>query len=213
MGRARPACSGCNQGIPLTSRTSQYAGVLPDRITIYRQAICAICRTEPEVAGEVRRTVIHEIAHTSALTTTGSANSAGKTPVSPAQTRASAADRASCQVACVAASGADGVGAVRRSRAPCEARHRTPFPRPTVGETDGAVKSQACGLAVTSSRSAPRARRASAMRVMRAAAIPRLIYPGSTNRSSSSMAPGGLDPGGEADQRASLFHDMSAAFV
>jgi predicted Zn-dependent protease with MMP-like domain len=54
---------GLYQGIPLTSRTTQYAGVLPDRITIYRQAICAICRTEDEVAGEVRRTVIHEVAH------------------------------------------------------------------------------------------------------------------------------------------------------
>ena len=54
---------GLYQGIPLTSRTSQYAGVLPDRITIYRQAICAICRTEAEVANQVRRTVIHEIAH------------------------------------------------------------------------------------------------------------------------------------------------------
>jgi predicted Zn-dependent protease with MMP-like domain len=54
---------GLYEGIPLTSRTSQYAGVLPDRITIYRQAICAICRTEPEVAEQVRRTVIHEVAH------------------------------------------------------------------------------------------------------------------------------------------------------
>jgi predicted Zn-dependent protease with MMP-like domain len=51
------------EGIPLTSRTSDYAGVLPDRITIYRRAICAVCRTEQEVAGQVRRTVVHEIAH------------------------------------------------------------------------------------------------------------------------------------------------------
>jgi predicted Zn-dependent protease with MMP-like domain len=58
-----PGLLGLYEGIPLTSRTSQYAGVLPDRITIYRQAICAICRTEDEVADEVRRTVIHEIAH------------------------------------------------------------------------------------------------------------------------------------------------------
>jgi len=54
---------GLYQGIPLTSRTSQYAGVLPDRITIYHQAICMICHTEQEVADQVRRTVIHEIAH------------------------------------------------------------------------------------------------------------------------------------------------------
>jgi predicted Zn-dependent protease with MMP-like domain len=58
-----PGLLGLYEGIPLTSRTSQYAGVLPDRITIYRQAICVMCRTEAEVADQVRRTVIHEIAH------------------------------------------------------------------------------------------------------------------------------------------------------
>ena len=58
-----PGLLGLYQGIPLTSRTTSYAGVLPDRITIYQQAICAICQTEQQVAVEVRRTVIHEIAH------------------------------------------------------------------------------------------------------------------------------------------------------
>ncbi|MBV9140895.1 MAG: metallopeptidase family protein [Pseudonocardiales bacterium] len=62
-GPGPPGLLGLYQGIPLTSRTSHYAGVLPDRITIYRQAICAVCRTEQEAAGQVRRTVIHEIAH------------------------------------------------------------------------------------------------------------------------------------------------------
>jgi predicted Zn-dependent protease with MMP-like domain len=62
-GAGPPGLLGLYQGIPLTSRTSQYAGVLPDRITIYRLAICAICRTEQEVAEQVRRTVIHEVAH------------------------------------------------------------------------------------------------------------------------------------------------------
>jgi predicted Zn-dependent protease with MMP-like domain len=54
---------GLYQGVPLTSRTSQYSGVLPDRITIYRRAICAICWSESEVASQVRRTVIHEVGH------------------------------------------------------------------------------------------------------------------------------------------------------
>ena len=58
-----PGLLGLYEGVPLTSRTTQYAGVLPDRITIYRLAICAACRTEDEVADQVRRTVIHEIAH------------------------------------------------------------------------------------------------------------------------------------------------------
>jgi predicted Zn-dependent protease with MMP-like domain len=58
-----PGLLGLYQGVPLTSRTTGYSGVLPDHITIYHQAICAICRTEDEVADEVRRTVVHEIAH------------------------------------------------------------------------------------------------------------------------------------------------------
>jgi predicted Zn-dependent protease with MMP-like domain len=58
-----PGLLGLYQGIPLTSRSTYYAGVLPDRITIYRRAICAVCRTEEEVADQVRRTVVHEVAH------------------------------------------------------------------------------------------------------------------------------------------------------
>jgi predicted Zn-dependent protease with MMP-like domain len=54
---------GLYRGVPLTSRTSSYSAVLPDQITIYRLAICAICRTEDEVVDQVRRTVIHEIGH------------------------------------------------------------------------------------------------------------------------------------------------------
>jgi predicted Zn-dependent protease with MMP-like domain len=37
--------------------------VLPDRITIYRRAICRVCATEDEVVDQVRRTVVHEIGH------------------------------------------------------------------------------------------------------------------------------------------------------
>jgi predicted Zn-dependent protease with MMP-like domain len=50
-------------GVPLTERTHDYSAVLPDRITIYRQAICAICTTEEQVVDEVRRTVVHEVGH------------------------------------------------------------------------------------------------------------------------------------------------------
>jgi predicted Zn-dependent protease with MMP-like domain len=58
-----PGLLGLYQGIPLTNRSTQYAGVLPDRITIYHQAICAICRTRAEVVEQVRHTVIHEVGH------------------------------------------------------------------------------------------------------------------------------------------------------
>lgn len=54
---------GLYEGIPLTSRSTNYAGVLPDRITIYQRAICAVCDTEAEVVEQVRRTVIHEVGH------------------------------------------------------------------------------------------------------------------------------------------------------
>lgn len=54
---------GLYHGVALTRRTSYYSGVLPDRITIYRHAIEAICQSEAEVAEQVRRTVIHEVAH------------------------------------------------------------------------------------------------------------------------------------------------------
>ena len=62
-GQGPPGLLGLYEGVPLTSRSTQYAGVLPDRITIYRQAICALCWSESEVAEQVRKTVIHEVAH------------------------------------------------------------------------------------------------------------------------------------------------------
>ena len=62
-GAGPPGLLGLYQGVPLTSRTTNYAGVMPDRITIYRRAICAICNTEDEVTDEVRRTVVHEVGH------------------------------------------------------------------------------------------------------------------------------------------------------
>jgi predicted Zn-dependent protease with MMP-like domain len=54
---------GLYQGVPLTRRSRYYAGALPDRITIYRQAICAVCASDAEVVEQVRRTVVHEVGH------------------------------------------------------------------------------------------------------------------------------------------------------
>jgi predicted Zn-dependent protease with MMP-like domain len=54
---------GLYRGIPLTRRTTRYAGVLPDQITIYRRAICAVCHSDHEVVEQVRRTVVHEVGH------------------------------------------------------------------------------------------------------------------------------------------------------
>ena len=54
---------GLYEGIPLTERGQWYAGALPDRITVYRLPILAICDTEEDVVDEVHITVVHEIAH------------------------------------------------------------------------------------------------------------------------------------------------------
>ena len=54
---------GLYRGVPLTQRTTTYAGALPDRITIYRRAICAVCHSEQEVVEQVRRTLVHEVGH------------------------------------------------------------------------------------------------------------------------------------------------------
>lgn len=54
---------GLYEGHALTERGWDYAGVLPDRITIYRNPTLRICDTEEDVIEEVAVTVVHEIAH------------------------------------------------------------------------------------------------------------------------------------------------------
>ena len=58
-----PDLLGLYDGYALTERGWDYAGSLPDRIMIYREAICEICETEDDVVDEVTITVVHEIAH------------------------------------------------------------------------------------------------------------------------------------------------------
>lgn len=55
---------GLYEGLPLTQRSTGYGDLaLPDRITIYRLPICAMCNTDDEVVEQVMVTVIHEVAH------------------------------------------------------------------------------------------------------------------------------------------------------
>jgi len=54
---------GLYQGIPLSERASYYHLAMPDRISIFRDAILAGCHTPEEIRCQVRRTVLHEIAH------------------------------------------------------------------------------------------------------------------------------------------------------
>jgi predicted Zn-dependent protease with MMP-like domain len=54
---------GLYEGVPLTERGDTYAGFLPDRITIFRRPLLAICDTRDDLVREIRVTVVHEIAH------------------------------------------------------------------------------------------------------------------------------------------------------
>ena len=55
---------GLYEGISLTRRSPlSYAGVLPDRITIFRGPLCQLAGDEDELIGLVKTTVVHEVAH------------------------------------------------------------------------------------------------------------------------------------------------------
>ena len=58
-----PELLGLYEGVALTERTSDYGGVLPDRITLYRSALVDMCDDEDDLRDEVAVTVVHEIAH------------------------------------------------------------------------------------------------------------------------------------------------------
>ena len=60
---SEPGILGLYHGIALTDRPSDYGGVLPDRISIYRDPILHVCDTEEQVVEEVLITVVHEIGH------------------------------------------------------------------------------------------------------------------------------------------------------
>jgi predicted Zn-dependent protease with MMP-like domain len=55
---------GLYRGIPLTRRNSAYAGVLPDKISIFRGPIERLYGPDPDrLRAEVRHVVLHELAH------------------------------------------------------------------------------------------------------------------------------------------------------
>ncbi len=57
-----PDLLGLYEGVPQTERWD-YAGVLPDRIALYRLPLCDMVADEAELVEEVKITVVHEIAH------------------------------------------------------------------------------------------------------------------------------------------------------
>jgi predicted Zn-dependent protease with MMP-like domain len=55
---------GLYQGIPLTRRTSNYSGALPDKITIYRGPLERLYGHDAELlTRQIKRVVLHEVAH------------------------------------------------------------------------------------------------------------------------------------------------------
>ena len=54
---------GLYQGVPLTKRTHHYGLVAPDTIFIFREPLLRNFRTAEALRAQVRRTVLHELAH------------------------------------------------------------------------------------------------------------------------------------------------------
>lgn len=54
---------GLYEGIPLTKRTGNYSGVLPDKITIFKNPILDRVATIEQARQQINKTVWHEVAH------------------------------------------------------------------------------------------------------------------------------------------------------
>lgn len=54
---------GLYEGVALPERPENFAGMLPDRIFLFRRPLMAFCDSEEQLTEEVRITVVHEVAH------------------------------------------------------------------------------------------------------------------------------------------------------
>jgi len=54
---------GLYEGVSLPERAADYWGALPDRIVVYRQPHLELGLSDDDLTSEIRRTVLHEIAH------------------------------------------------------------------------------------------------------------------------------------------------------
>ena len=54
---------GLYEGTPLLERGITADPLLPDKITIFKGPLEAACESEEQIAEEIRRTVVHEVAH------------------------------------------------------------------------------------------------------------------------------------------------------
>nr|WP_297007235.1 metallopeptidase family protein [uncultured Corynebacterium sp.] len=58
-----PTLLGLYHGVALTERSIEWPTYLPDKISIYKGALCDWCHTHDELAEQVAITVVHEIGH------------------------------------------------------------------------------------------------------------------------------------------------------
>lgn len=54
---------GLYQGVAKTKRGSGYTMLPPDKITIFQKSIEDLCQTPKQIKQQVRKTILHEIAH------------------------------------------------------------------------------------------------------------------------------------------------------
>ncbi|MCY7402540.1 MAG: metallopeptidase family protein [Nocardioides sp.] len=58
-----PDLLGLYDGLALTERPANHAGMLPDRILLFRGPLLEVADTVEDLEEEVRITVVHEVAH------------------------------------------------------------------------------------------------------------------------------------------------------
>jgi predicted Zn-dependent protease with MMP-like domain len=58
-----PDLLGLYDGLALTERPANHAGMLPDRILLFREPLLDMADSEADLEEEVRITVVHEVAH------------------------------------------------------------------------------------------------------------------------------------------------------
>lgn len=58
-----PSVLGLYHGVALTERSVEWPTFLPDKISIYKDALCRYCSSHEQLVDEVAVTVVHEIGH------------------------------------------------------------------------------------------------------------------------------------------------------
>jgi predicted Zn-dependent protease with MMP-like domain len=62
-GERRGTLLGLYEGVPLVNRHADSVVLFPDRITLFRLPLASLARTEVELRRQIRKTLVHELAH------------------------------------------------------------------------------------------------------------------------------------------------------